>query len=206
VLIRAYGLFWKADEIDWNPVRGGGRDELPKFALLGRRGSRASGLRVADFMDQRGIYILYGDYGPHYVGVTSRRGLGVRLKEHRTDRHSNRWDRFSWYGFWTVGRRRDPLGLSVLSEMAETKSVVQSHMILEMESLLIHAMGLHNIHKGRFPAGEEWTQIRRDEQEDYMGRLQSGRRRPTNAAQPRVRTRQRRGNDHWIPTAQSRPR
>lgn len=175
MLIRSYGLFWRTDEIDWNPPRGGGPDEMPRFALLGRQGSRGAKLRIADFMDQRGIYILYGDYGPHYVGVTTKRALGLRLKEHRSDRLRNRWDRFSWYGFRKVGRGRNRLGLPELSEMALMKRVVQRQMIREMEALLIHAMGLYNIRRDPFPAGEEWTQIRRDEKDAYLQKLHPGR-------------------------------
>jgi hypothetical protein len=126
-------------------------------------------------MDQRGIYILYGDYGPHYVGLTVRRGIGVRLKEHRSDRLRNRWDRFSWYGFRNVGETRDHLGLSTLSDMGLMKRVEQRQMIREMEALLINAMGLHNIRPGVFPAAEKWSQIRQFEQPEYMRRLKPGR-------------------------------
>jgi hypothetical protein len=178
VLIRAYGLFWRADEIAWNPERGGPHGEVPRFALLGRQGSRTADLRVADFFNEGGIYVLYGDYGPRYVGLTLDRGLGWRLREHRHDRHRDHWDRFSWFGFRNVLKSRNTLGLSELSDMALTKQVVQRQMIREMEALLIHAMGLHNIHRDRFPAGEKWTQVRLDERQNYIGRLTRGRRAP----------------------------
>lgn len=129
-------------------------------------------------MDQRGIYILCGGYGPVYVGLTVKRGIGIRLKEHRKDRFRNRWDRFSWYGFRNVSMARNARGLSELLGMALTKSVVQRRMIHEIEALLINAMGLQNIRPGVFPVGEEWTQIRRDERVAFMGRLVPGRRRP----------------------------
>ena len=69
--IHAFGLFWQTDEIDWFP----GRGKRDAFRLLGRQGKYASKLRIADFREQRGMYILYGNYGPHYAGLTQRQAL-----------------------------------------------------------------------------------------------------------------------------------
>jgi hypothetical protein len=59
--IRAYGLLWRAHEADWSP----GRGNRVRFRLLGRTGLNRPGLQVADFRDQRGLYVFYGEYGPH---------------------------------------------------------------------------------------------------------------------------------------------
>jgi hypothetical protein len=83
MVIRSYGLFWQCDEVNWHP----GAGNKKAFRLLGRSGTNLPGLRLADFRDQRGIYVLYGDYGPHYVGLTRKRGLGLRLKHHLFDGH-----------------------------------------------------------------------------------------------------------------------
>lgn len=122
-------------------------------------------MRVCDFYDQRGIYILYGDYGPYYVGLTARRGLGVRLREHLEDSHEGKWDRFSWFGFRGVRTAKNTLGLYDLLGLPHGRRIESRLMIREMEALLIHAMGLHNIHRERFPAGETWTQVRLAERE-----------------------------------------
>ncbi len=45
MLINAYGLFWRADEVDWSP----GSGNHGQFRLLGRSGVNRPGLRVADF-------------------------------------------------------------------------------------------------------------------------------------------------------------
>src|ERR1043166_3287038 len=95
MFITNYGLFWRRDEVDWNP----GKGAKGAFRLLGRRGKRHPAIRLADFRRQKGIYILYGNHGPHYVGLTKRMGLGRRLMDHLSDRHSKKWDRFSWFGF-----------------------------------------------------------------------------------------------------------
>lgn len=61
--IKNYGLFWRADEVNWFP----GTGNKGQFRLLGRQGMNLPGLTLADFREQCGIYILYGNYGPHYT-------------------------------------------------------------------------------------------------------------------------------------------
>jgi hypothetical protein len=91
MIIHSYGLFWRADEVDWYP----GAGCKGKFRLLGRIGDYRPGLKISDFREQKGIYILYGNYGAHYVGLTRRQTLGGRLKQHLRDDHKGMWDRFS---------------------------------------------------------------------------------------------------------------
>ena len=45
MLIRAYGLFWSADEVNWHP----GRGSSGQFMLLGRRGKNRPNLQLTDF-------------------------------------------------------------------------------------------------------------------------------------------------------------
>lgn len=181
MLIQEYGLFWDAGEIDWTPHDGDrtrvrAPDGVPRCALLGRQGRSTRTLRVSDFWDQRGIYILYGNYGPHYVGVTIDRGIGRRLKEHLKDRHQGKWDRFSWYGFKRALTGRNTVGLSDLGQMASARMVQNRLMIAELEALLIHAMGLQNIRQTRFPQAERWVQVKDHERADYLEKLKPGRR------------------------------
>ena len=61
MLIRAYGLFWSADEVEWFP----GAGNRGRYMFLGRQGERRPKLRLADFRMQSGLYIVYGDYGPY---------------------------------------------------------------------------------------------------------------------------------------------
>ena len=76
-----FGLFWRTDEVDWRP----GAGARGAFRLLGRQGKILSGLRLADFRYQHGIYILYGNHGPHYTGLTTKQGPGKRLQDHLVD-------------------------------------------------------------------------------------------------------------------------
>jgi hypothetical protein len=79
MIITSYGLFWRADEVAWFP--GYGR----KFALYGRRGKNIGTIQITDFWRQEGIYILYGNYGSYYAGLTKH--LGYRLRDHQKDGH-----------------------------------------------------------------------------------------------------------------------
>lgn len=167
MLIKSYGLFWHASEIEWNP----GRGARNTFRLLGRIGANSPGLRVADFRQQRGIYILYGNHGPHYVGLIRKRGLGVRLKEHLTDNHEGQWDRFSWFGFCKTLKGKDKHGLCRIKKMAEVSFGTSGKAIGDIEALLIKAMGLSNVAQMNFAAAEEWTQVERDEVDKYMARV-----------------------------------
>lgn len=166
MLIRSYGLFWSADEADWFPGRGG----RGRFMLLGRRGKNRPSLQVVDFKAQSGLYILYGNYGPYYVGRADR--LGRRLKQHLNDRHAGSWSRFSWFGFRPVLAKRDERGLNELKTL-KTKAGGRMHQhIGEMEALLIRALGLEsNYAKMRFPGARAWTQVRLDEADTYLGKI-----------------------------------
>lgn len=178
VLIKSYGLFWRVDEVDWHPASHSlAADGLHRRALLGHRGEIRPRVRVADFWDQRGIYILYGNYGPHYVGITTTRGLGIRLKEHLEDRHRGDWDRFSWFGFRGVLDSRDTAGLTPLAAMTDVKTVRKPLMIREMEALIIYSMGLSNKTKTRFPDAHdgEWKQVLRLQREGLVTKLRPGR-------------------------------
>ena len=103
--IQSYGLFWKANEVPWFRRES---EVGEKYRLLGRLGTRPPRLQVCDFRQQRGIYVLYDEYGPYYVGLTRVGTLGNRLKQHRQDQHEEAWDRFSWFGFAPVLRRGRP--------------------------------------------------------------------------------------------------
>lgn len=166
-LIQAYGLFWHRSEINWSPGKGKRYD----WRLYGRQGKNSGKIQVADFREQRGIYILYGNYGPHYVGLTRRKGLGRRLKDHLTGRHAEHWDRFSWFGFRKVLKKKDEYGLRLLGGVPISKSVNPDGMISDFEALLIRSMALKNINHMNFVVAKRWDQIKRDEIEKFSGRL-----------------------------------
>lgn len=166
--ITSFGLFWREDEIDWEPGQGR-RDE---FRLLGRIGANSGTLKVCDFRHQSGIYILYDNYGPNYVGLTRALGLGQRLKNHTADRHAGKWDRFSWFGFKSVSESQNDKGLNYLEAGKDKVKTSQFTTIGDLEALLIAAMGTRsNRAKMKFSDAALWTQINYDDCEKYLGRL-----------------------------------
>jgi hypothetical protein len=175
VLIKAYGLFWRADEIDWAP----GRGNRGEFRLLGRVGRNTGTLRVADFRDQRGLYILYGNYGPYYVGLVRNQSLGKRLKDHRNDHHRGQWDRFSWFGFRSVLDGSGADGVKRLRARAALSVGSSDEAIGEIEALLIRALGLpSNRAQMRFRDAVHWDQVRQHEVDGFLKRIAPVRPRP----------------------------
>jgi hypothetical protein len=167
MFIKSYGLFWQRDEVEWSP----GSGKSGAFRLLGRQGAIYPKLRVADFRYQRGIYILYGNYGSYYVGLSDKQGLGKRLKDHLNDHHNGYWDRFSWFGFNRVLKSKDQQGLCKLKENTGLQFGSSSTIIRDVEALLIRAIGGYNISKTKFSSADEWIQVKRDEVEKYLNRI-----------------------------------
>lgn len=167
MFIKNYGLFWRCDEVDWKP----GSGVKGAFRLLGRRGKNRPNIRLADFRRQKGIYILYGNHGPHYVGLTKEMGLGRRLSDHLNDRHSEEWDRFSWFGFREVLGQKDSDGLCKLKDIPKAVFSNPAKLISDIEALLIRAMGLDNINQMNFSAAKQWRQIKKHEVEHYMDKV-----------------------------------
>lgn len=167
MLIKSYGLFWRSDEVDWNP----GKGNKGSFRLLGRRGTNSPGIIAADFRHQQGIYLLYGNHGPYYVGLTKMQGLGKRLRDHLSDHHSDNWDRFSWFGFRRVLAKKDDEGLCQLADLANFSLTDPKKVIGDVEALLIKAMGLSNIAQMKFESAEEWTQIKEHEVKHFLKKI-----------------------------------
>jgi hypothetical protein len=166
-IFHAYGLFWRLDEINWTPGKGRRRE----FRLLGRRGAYRPGIQIADFRHNPGIYILYGNYGPHYAGLTRRQSLGKRLKDHLGDDHGGKWDRFSWFSFQRVLKAKDKAGLQAFGDMPDVRSSDPAKAMKDIEALLIKAMAMTNIAQMNFSHANEWIQIRAHEADHYLQKL-----------------------------------
>ena len=99
--VKAYGLYWSRDLVDWEATGPG--------KLLGHRS-----VTQVDFANQDGIYLLHRKNEVVYVGQTrtlkSPAGLYNRLKTHHTDfRRADRWEAFSWFGFRPVDSKTGKL-------------------------------------------------------------------------------------------------
>ena len=167
--IQNYGLFWRRDEVDWTPGKG------KTFELLGLIGLNRPVIQIADFKYQQGIYILYGPYGPYYVGLAnSDRGLGKRLEEHTKDEHRDKWDRFSWFGLKKVCSTRNNKEriLCLQQTLASTQVISLNATIKNVEALLIRAMGCFgNTLEMNFINEQKWEQVALDERKYYVGKL-----------------------------------
>jgi hypothetical protein len=158
--ITSFGLFWRRDEIEWEPGQG-----VPNaFCLWGRIGQNKPSRRVCDFRFQQGIYILYDEYGPTYVGLSGRRkngdALGQRLKEHTEDHLKNDWSRFSWFGFDKVSDP-DADGHCLLQNVPQiSEETAVSSTIRDTEALIMNIiLPKSNRSITRFSDGEQWNQI-----------------------------------------------
>lgn len=86
ILIRTYGQFWNPELVNWNN----------SWNLLGKRRLSWPDINV---YEERGVYVLYKDYVPVYVGKADQTSIGYRLQMHRqSKRKGPRWDQFSWFG------------------------------------------------------------------------------------------------------------
>src|SRR5438105_9913203 len=84
-VITSYGLYWDRDEVDWE------HRQMP-----GRQGRKH-----VNFWEQSGVYVLFRDRTPFYVGIspgskaTRQRGFGSEIGDHLDDRYKG-WNKFSW--------------------------------------------------------------------------------------------------------------
>ena len=88
-IVNAFGIYWNRNLVHWKSIPD----------LLG---IQQVGATVVNFKDQIGIYLLHDGRETVYVGQAIEQPLGKRLKDHTTDRLAERWDRFSWFGFFPV--------------------------------------------------------------------------------------------------------
>lgn len=118
VLIKAYGEYWNPEFVDWESKK-----------LIGRR-SRVRGHEI-NVYDEMGVYVLYKDFQPVYVGKAER-SIGARLSGHRRSlRKGPRWDSFSWFGI------REILKSGRLKERKSRYGSTSRQLIATLEALLI---------------------------------------------------------------------
>lgn len=119
-LINAFGMYWSRANVLWMTT--------PK--ILGQQQSEST---PVDFCQQRGVYLLHDGRSVVYVGRTTDQAMGVRLRQHITDRLNGRWDRFSWFGTSKVGES----GELIPPAPGEFS---QELLIVTMEALLIEGL------------------------------------------------------------------
>ena len=150
-MIQSYGLHWSRDKVFWGRQRNSG-------ALLGAA-SRSRNAKIIDFREQRGIYVLYADYELVYIGQTGARNdrLFKRLRSHKTDHLSERWNKFSWFGTQWV---------TTAGELSKDTASINENIapalnILEAVSIAISEPRL-NLQRGKWGEAKQYYQIRDD--------------------------------------------
>ncbi len=137
--ILCLGARWKAENVYWysDPKNG---------HLLGVRTS-AKTSPIANFAYQAGIYVLYSDFTPIYVGQANNT-LFARLKAHHlSDDLAGRWDRFTWFGFRSVVGGKKPR----LSVAGVDFHIGTNQLLDHLEAAMIHAFEPSlNGQEGRF--------------------------------------------------------
>lgn len=133
VMFRSYGLFWREDRIFWGwQGRKGHLNGQEVHAGTGKPTSEDP----VDFRYQIGIYALYYDFELVYIGQAGAKktdktdsegkSLLARLRDHRKGRHSERWDRFSWFGVQNVKSNKE------LSDYHRAVTKVTNRQILDL--------------------------------------------------------------------------
>jgi hypothetical protein len=88
-IIKSFGIYWNRNNVYWKT----------KPDLLG---IQQIGATEVNFKDQIGVYLLHDGRETIYAGQAIDQPLGKRLNEHTSDRLSGRWNRFSWFGLYSV--------------------------------------------------------------------------------------------------------
>ncbi|MEI8133531.1 MAG: hypothetical protein WCH46_00470 [bacterium] len=150
VHVQNFGLFWSTEYVDWNGKKLLGIRRIHQYKA--RKTPNADSL--PNFWGQKGIYVLYKNYSPIYVGQIgiksntdkkpkealkdpTARVLGDRLKEHHIDDLANKWDKFSWFGFCKVGKTKE-LGKTIGRGSSGISFTSEVHLL---EALLISMFG-----------------------------------------------------------------
>lgn len=148
-IIKNYGFLWERKYI----FRGAGSN-------AGHLKGAASGLAIADFRDQIGVYVLYDQFqNIVYVGQAGNgnASLFTRLKNHMDGGMWNRWQYFTWIGFKAVNQDGS------LSAQQGVDSGVSgfkySDALNEIEGILIEVIEPKlNKQSGRLKSAVEYTQ------------------------------------------------
>ena len=155
-MIKSYGVYWHIDRVFWGKPNNPGN-------LLGAA-SRSTKAVPVDFREQRGIYALYADYELVYIGQTGAGDdrLFKRLKAHKTDHLSERWNRFSWFGTQWVTTKHQ-----ISTETAAVHQTVEGALnIMEAVAIAVGEPKL-NLQRGRWSEATQYYQYweRREDDE-----------------------------------------
>jgi hypothetical protein len=122
-IVKSYGEFWNPDAVDW-----GAKELLGTWRDAGTN-------KENNFWSAKGIYVLYQEFKPLYVGkaLADSSGVGKRLADHLSDRLVGRWDMFSWYSLSKPSKTSSSVNLAGGRHLS-TKQMIET---LEAMAILI---------------------------------------------------------------------
>lgn len=88
-MIQSFGLFWKLKDVNFGKQQRGGKGNIFGVKASEKRSDKK------DFWDSSVIYALYSNFELVYVGQAKK--FGQRLRHHKFDHLSDRFDTFSWF-------------------------------------------------------------------------------------------------------------
>ena len=140
-IIQALGMFWNREQVLWKTS--------PDLF-----GVQQIGANPINLNEQIGIYLLHDGREVIYVGQAIGQTITQRLFQHTLDRFSGRWDRFSWFGFYSV----DDSGKTM--KFNETERTIKLTDIADtLEAVLVESLEpRQNRKKGNTFSGIEYIQ------------------------------------------------
>lgn len=123
-MIGAYGRFWRREKVEWKT---NGKTEL--------KGNQGKGSIDVNFSEEIGIYLLHRGYEIVYIGQATKQSIVSRLEQHTKDDLANKWDTFSWFGFFNVNEENGKINTSCKSIKMDLNKVAET-----LEALLIESI------------------------------------------------------------------
>lgn len=157
-MIKTFGIFWERDRICWGGKGKGNQGHLRGYESWNWTRNAAVGVR--DFRYQAAVYVLYEGRDPAtqrviYVGQT--RKLFSRLRHHHRGQLWNRWQRFSWFGFYDVSTK-DEGGVVHVDPTKGLHADVTSALVM-FEGMLIKLLEPPlNMKREQWPSATEYFQ------------------------------------------------
>ena len=143
-IIQSFGIMWSREQVHWK--------SCPDIL-----GVQSIGALPVNFVKQIGIYCLIDGREIMYVGQTYGQSIGERLSQHTKDRFSGRWDRFSWFGLYSVDNDGN---LEITEE--KTRCITLENMCHTLEAILIECVEPRQNRK----SGNKFSGIEYNQQQD----------------------------------------
>ena len=139
-IVKIFGMFWDRSKVNWSANN-----------MLGQQIGKSD---PVDFSEVRGIYLLHDGREVIYVGQAHDTSIYKRLRGHTKDRHSGRWNRFSWFGLDGIDSETGKI-----IKTSEDINVNLGDLINSLEGILIEGLEPRQNRKQGNKFGDEYIQV-----------------------------------------------